>query len=93
MADTAPVKTTAKTATTVSAIIVALTQLPPPYSHWVGDALMGLGVIGLIGTQIPAPKEGSKWMPAYRVLSYLAANWGQAVNAGMATRGSGKKTP
>ena len=93
MPDTTPVKTTAKTATTVSAIVLALTQLPAPYSQWVGDALMGLGIIGLIGTQIPAPKEGSKWMPAYKVLSYLATNWGQAVNAGMAARGSSKKTP
>lgn len=92
MADTTPVKTAAKTATTISTIVIALTQLPPPYSHWVGDVLMGLGIIGLVGTRIPAPEDGSRWMPAYRVLSYLASNWGEAVNAGMAARGMGKKT-
>lgn len=92
MPEPTPVKTTAKTAGVASTILIALTQLPAPYNHWAGDALMAVGIVGIIGTQIPAPKEGSKWTPAYKVLSYLAANWGEALNAGMAARGSGKKS-
>lgn len=92
MSEQTPVKTTAKTAG-ISTLLIGLTQLPAPYSHWAGDALMFVGILGIIGTQIPAPKEGSKWELAYRVLSFLAANWGQALNAGMAARSTGKKNP
>lgn len=90
MTNQTPVKTTAKTVG-LSTLLIGLTQLPEPYSHWAGNALMLVGILGIIGTQIPAPKEGSKWGPAYRVLSFLAANWGQAINAGMAARDHTKK--
>lgn len=91
MADKQTLQTTAKAGSLASALIIALTQLPEPYSHYVGYVLTGVGIIGLIGTQIPAPPQNSKWMPAYRVLSYLAANWGQAINAGIAAREVNKK--
>ncbi|MBO1326842.1 hypothetical protein K2X14_17250 [Acetobacter sp. TBRC 12305] len=91
MADTpkkATVVQTAKAGGVASTLILALTQLPDPYSAWVGYALIAVGAIGLVCTQIPAPPDGSKLWPLYRALSFVAANWGQAVNAGMLLRKS-----
>ncbi|QEO17872.1 hypothetical protein [Acetobacter vaccinii] len=93
MPDTPDKKTTAvqtaKAGGIASTLLIALTQLPDPYSAWVGYGLIAVGAIGLVSTQIPAPPVGSKLWPLYRVLSFVAANWGQAVNAGMSLRKKG----
>ncbi|BCI68051.1 hypothetical protein [Acetobacter aceti] len=82
-----PAVQTAKAGGILGTLVTALTQLPEPYSSWVGYGLIGVGIVGLVATQIPAPTEGSRLMPVYRALSVLAANWGQAVNAGLMMRG------
>ena len=84
----AAVAQTARAGGIASTLLLALTQLPDPYSAWVGYALIAVGAIGLVSTQIPAPPNGSKLWPLYRALNFLAANWGQAVNAGMLLRKS-----
>lgn len=81
-----PAIQTAKATGVLAACVTALTQLPEPYSSWVGYGLIGVGIVGLVATQIPAPADGSRLMPVYRALSVLAANWGQAVNAGLMLR-------
>lgn len=91
MAEQTPIKTAAKTTGIASTIILMLTQLPEPYAHWASIALMVIGVVGLIGTQIPAPDPKSRWMIPYQALSFLAANWGQAINASLAARSHDKK--
>ena len=84
------VKPTIKVGGILVTVYTLLTQLPEPYPLYVSYVLMGLGVIGLIGTQVPAPKDGSKWWPAYTVLSYLAANWGSSINYAMELRKQNK---
>lgn len=77
---------TTKAASLGGALLVGITQLPSPYAGWLGSVLIGVGIVGIVATQIPAPPQGSKLWPMYRVLNYLGANWGQAINAGMMMR-------
>lgn len=78
---------TAKAGGITTTLLLALTQLPQPYAQWVEYALIGIAIVGLAATQIPAPADGGKLMPVYKLLSILAANWGQAANAALALRG------
>lgn len=97
MADTPTAKTalvqTAKAGGIASTLLLALTQLPQPYAHWVELGLSGAAILGFVATQLPAPPAGSKLWPVYRVLSVFAANWGQAANAAILMRTKSAATP
>ena len=97
MADTPTAKTalvqTAKAGGIASTLLVALTQLPQPYAHWVEIGLSIAAILGFVATQIPAPPAGSKLWPVYRALNVFAANWGQAANAAILMRTKAAATP
>lgn len=86
-------QTTTKAGGMAATIAILLTQLPEPYASWVSYALMGVGILGLISTQIPAPDPKSKLWPVYKVMSFLAANWGAAVNYALMLRKGTDKIP
>lgn len=81
------VKTLAQTSGILMGAFSLLEGLPQPYATYASYILMALGIIGLIGTRIPAPAEGSKWTLAYKVLSILSSNWGEAINESQTLRG------
>lgn len=66
----------------ISAFVIALiTAIPEPYSEYVRYILCGIAGIGLICTQIPAPNpENKKLVRLYKIVNFLGANWGQALN-------------
>ena len=85
-------KTKATTSATLVAVTTALLTLPQPYSHWVEIGLAIFGGVGLVAMTIPAPPAGSKWVPAYKVISFFAANWGEATNIASAMYSASRTT-
>lgn len=79
--------TVAKAAAIPAGLFTLLATIPQPYATWVSYVLAAMAAIGMIATVIPAPDEGSKWMPLYRVLQFLASNYGEAINESQTLRG------
>lgn len=76
------VKTSSKAVAALGAIPTLLSLVPDCYTKYVLYGCAALASIGLAATQIDIPKDDkSKWRYLYAVLSFLALNWGKALNA------------
>lgn len=66
----------------VSAVVIAmLTAVPEPYAEYIRYFLCVIASVGLICTQIPAPNpDNKKLVNLYKIVNFLGANWGQALN-------------
>ena len=79
--------TTVKAAAAGLSPMALVMALPEPYATWVLYACVIFACAGLAATQIPVPASpGSKLLPLYRILNFLAANWKYAANTAMALR-------
>ncbi|MBO1326845.1 hypothetical protein K2X14_17270 [Acetobacter sp. TBRC 12305] len=76
------------TATTAGISLPALAALlPQPYNVWVMWICIVFAAAGAAATQIPIPQnDTSRLWPLYRVLNFLALNWGKAANAAVLFR-------
>ena len=84
---------TAVKATSLGLSLPALAAaIPEPYAHWVYYVAIAIAAASMAATQIPIPKtDSSKLWWLYRALNFLASNAGQAANAAVLLRPTGKK--
>lgn len=59
------------------AYFALLSQIPEPYGRYAYGAVF---LVGLVATVVPAPAAGSRWLPLYRAMNFVALNFGQATN-------------
>lgn len=76
------VAASSKAIAAIGAIPTLIALVPEEYTKYVLYTCAGLATIGLAATQIDIPKDDkTKLRYLYAVLSFLACNWGKALNA------------
>ena len=89
---TSPVTQTAKALSFGLSLPALASAIPEPYAHWVYYAAIVIAAFAMAATQIPPPSNpNSKLWGAYRVISFLARNSGEAANAAVMLKPPVKK--